>query len=45
MKGKLIKGGYWNVEYKGGRQEGISIDYGMTYQEFVAQTCEKMNIE
>ena len=36
MREKLIKGSDENVECKGGRWDGISIDRGMTYHEFVA---------
>lgn len=42
---KLIKGDNRSVEYKGGRQASLAIDNGMTYQDFVARACEKMNIE
>ncbi|KAL6338663.1 hypothetical protein AAG906_021480 [Vitis piasezkii] len=34
MGGELINGGERNVEYKSGKWEDISIDRGMTYQEF-----------
>ena len=45
MEGKLVKSGDVSVEYKGGRWEGLAIDRGMTYQDFVAKACEKMKIE
>ena len=43
--GALINDNDRNVEYKSGRWENISMDCGMTYHEFVAWSCEKMNIE
>lgn len=44
MGGKLIKGSNGNIEYKAKRWEDHSIECGMSYDEFVARACDKMNI-
>ncbi|RVW94428.1 hypothetical protein CK203_035725 [Vitis vinifera] len=42
--GELVRDEHGNVEYMGGRQEGLSLERSMTYNDFVSRICGKMNI-
>ena len=43
--GELVRGEHGSVEYMGGRQEGLSLEQSMTYNDFVSRICGKMNID
>ena len=43
--GELARDEHGNVEYMGGRREGLSLERSMTYNDFVSRICRKMSID
>ena len=44
MRWELVKGEHGNMEYTGGRQDGISLERLMTYNDSISRVCGEMSI-
>ena len=45
IREELVSGEHGSMEYMGGRQEGISLEWSMTYNDFVSRIYGKKSID